>query len=141
MKSLIFTCFILSLLIISCNKEDNIVKENINSENIIIPDSTINLAGYTYGLYKNIWYTISNGYKGDLVDTSHIILRLINDEDVNNYDFEKIGLPKLNVVRVLTNSYYEVEIPNELNPFKIGQKLWYSNDFKELFFNVFLSVD
>jgi len=141
MKTLIFACFILSFPLIICNKQDYVVNEKTISDNMNKPDSTIDLAGYRYGLYENLWYTITNGYKGDLVDTKHIILRLMNDGDVNNYDFEKIGLPKLNVVRVTTDTYYEVEIPNELNPFDTGKTLWDSGDFKELMFNVFISVD
>jgi hypothetical protein len=139
MKILIFVGFIFSFLLISCNKEDNSVNENTISENIDKPDSIINLAGNTYGLYKDGWYTIINDYKGDLVDTVHIILRLVDDGDVKNYNFENIGLPKLEVKSV-TDSYYEVEIPIALNPFNAGKKLWDSNDFKELFFNVFLRV-
>jgi hypothetical protein len=141
MKALIFVCCILSFVVVSCNKQDNVVNEKNNSENMNLPDSTIDLAGYRYGLYENLWYTITNGYKGDLVDTKHINLRLLNDGDVNNYDFEKIGLPKLTVVRVTNYTYYEVEIPNELNPFDTGKILWESGDFKELMFNIFIAVD
>ncbi len=139
MKVLIFICCIFSFLLISCNKEDKVVNDNIIPENINKPDSTIDLAGYRYGLYENVWYTITNDYKGDLVDTDHIILRLVNDGNVSDYNFENIGLPKLSVKSV-TDAYYEVEIPDELNPFVTGKQIWDSNDFKELVFNVFVPV-
>ncbi|MBN2426635.1 MAG: hypothetical protein JXR46_12305 [Calditrichaceae bacterium] len=141
MKALIFVFCILSFVFISCNRQDNVLNERNISQEMNQPDSTIDLAGYRYGLYQDLWYTIVDGYKVDLVDTKHIMLRLFNDGDINNYDFGKIGLPRLNIVGVTTDIYYEVEIPDELNPFDTGKILWESDDFKELMFNLFISVD
>ncbi|MBN2892488.1 MAG: hypothetical protein JXL97_11520 [Bacteroidales bacterium] len=136
MKILLSFFFVLFFFLTNCNTDN----ESIISENNNDPTRIIDLAGYRYGLYGNRWYTMANENRGDLVDTCHVILRLVNDGDVNNYDFTKISLPKLNVIRVLTDSYYEVEIPSELNSFDTAEKLWNSGDFQELVFNVFISV-
>ena len=126
---------IIFLLLIGCNRKYDVLSNEDVSEIMNSPDSIIELAGYTYGLYENTWYTVINGYKGDLVDTSNIIVRLANDGDVTRYNFEAIGLPKL-VIKKITEPYYQIELPNQLDSFETAIKLWESNDFIELFFDL-----
>lgn len=58
-----------------------------------------NVGQWTYAQFDGIWYTVTNGDQGDLVDTNHILVRLKGKEDISAFDFAQAGLPNLKNVR------------------------------------------
>ena len=97
---------------------------------------------YEYAQFNGVWYTIFDGSQGDLVDTSHIIVRLKGKADISTFDFVKVDLSKLKIsYESFADGFYEIEIPANYDPFETARKLVETNKFEEVLFNVFLSVD
>lgn len=82
------------------------------------------LGCYKYAKFEGVWYTIVDGNQGDLVDTSHIIVRLKGKADISTFNFAQAGLPNLKNVRGrFADGFYELEIPVNFDPFETASKL------------------
>jgi subtilisin family serine protease len=97
---------------------------------------------FQYGKFSGMWYTVVQGQKGDLLDTTHIILRLKDRGDVKNFNFKSAGLPVLRDVRgKFAEDFYEVEVPKGAGAFEILRSLDSTREFEDAFFNVLLRID
>ena len=97
---------------------------------------------YKYAQYNGVWYTVINGRQGDRVDTKHLIVRLKDKSNIKRFDFSSISIPYLKNVRgEFADGFYELQIPEGYDEFKIAHKLKETGKFNEVLFNVFLEVD
>jgi subtilisin family serine protease len=112
---------------------------------ILISFSQVNqrtIGRYEYAQFDGVWYTVVQGKRGDLVDLKHLLVRLKDKADIKTFDFNKIGLPKLKDVRGrFADGFYELEIPEGVDPFEVAYRLQNTGKFEEVLFNVFVEVD
>jgi len=105
----------------------------------VYSQESIKTVGYEkYIKHDGNWYTYDGTRKGDLVDSKHIIVRLINGGPINNFNFSKFGLNKYKIVRgPYAGGFYELLVPENRDPFLIGKKLISTNAFEYVFLNTF----
>lgn len=114
----------------------------------VIPNSTnaqVNLkkvGEYQYAQYNGVWYTLADGKQGDRMDTKHLIVRLKDKSDIERFNFQSVSIPQMKNVRSeFADGFYELEIPEGHDGFKIARKLEKTEKFDEVLFNVFVEVD
>ena len=130
MSSKKFFSLLLLFLFLVCNKS---VNGQVNLQKIGV---------YQYTQYNGIWYTAVNGKKGDRVDTKHLLIRLKDRTNIKQFDFSALNIPQLKMVRgEFADGFYELEIPNKIDGFKIARKLIQTERFEDVLFNIFFEVD
>ena len=94
---------------------------------------------YRYAKFDKTWYTVTkDNERGDRVDTNHVVVRLKNDGFLENFNFSKIGLPRLKDVRGrFAGSFYEFEMPKNADPFVVSKKLSDSGFFDVVHLNLY----
>lgn len=101
----------------------------------------ITLGDYQYAQFDGSWYTVVGSLKGDLVDIRYLIVRLKDGEDISAFDFTAAQLPVFKNVRGrFAGSFYELEVPQDLDPFKVAKVLQATGSFDKVFFNVLAKV-
>jgi subtilisin family serine protease len=100
------------------------------------------VANHQYAQFDGVWYTTVDGKKGDLVDMKHLVVRLKTRNSIDTFNFFQLGLPQLMDVRGrFSNGYYELEVPNVIDPFQVALKLNQTEMFDEVMFNIIMEVD
>ena len=113
------------------------------SLNMYGQEATRTIGKFQYGKFSGNWFTLINdGKKGDMIDTTHIILRQKNGFDARKFNFDKVNLPILKDVRgKLTGNFYEFEIPKGVDALEVLELLNKTGEFEDVFFNVLIEVE
>ncbi len=96
---------------------------------------------YKYAKWGDEWYVSINGEKGSKVDIKHLVVSLKNGTDIKEFNFSRVNLKKLKDVRgKFAGGFFELEIPNGLNPFEVGKKLLSSGEFDHVYMNTYSKI-
>jgi hypothetical protein len=98
------------------------------------------VGGYEYAQYDDQWFTVINGQKGDLVDISKIVVRLRDKGQVEKYNFAHVGLPKIEISPRFGDGFYELKVPEKMNPFALARALELTGDFDVIHFKGYYKI-
>ena len=100
----------------------------------------ITIAGVTYAQYDSVWFTVVDGKQGDRIDLAELIVKPKPSVNMSSFDYRSGGVPKLIVLRIVTGEYYVLDTSQLPDPFDVARKLWNTNKFDSLQFNVYVQV-
>jgi len=100
----------------------------------------ITIAGYTYASFNGVWYTVTDGKQGDRVDLSRLIVKPKPDVDMLAFDYQSAGVPELEILAIVASEYYVLDTSQLSNPFDVARKLWDTDKFVFLQFDVIVPV-
>ena len=100
----------------------------------------ITIAGYTYASFNGVWYTVIDGKQGDRVDLSRLIVKPKPGVDMLAFDYQSAGVPELEILATLASEYYLLDMSKLSDPFEVARKLWDTDKFLSLQFDVIVAV-
>lgn len=114
----------------------------INFSIILFAQTEIKSIGnYSYGKWGEEWYVNFNGEKGSMVDTDHLVVYLTGGKDLSDFNFTEIGFATLQDVRGrFAGGFYQLKIPDDLDPFYVGNKLLQSQSFEHVYLNTYSKI-
>lgn len=88
---------------------------------------TFQLGVCEYRLVDGNWYNFSTGAKGDEIVPTRLVIRRADRGDLNQFDFQKLGVVNVEVVsNRLLGGYYVLRIREDQDPFTVAQTLFES---------------
>ncbi len=129
-------CFVLVILFalafaIGCNKQPL-------SPDIEIEFKTI--CGFTYGKYQAQWHHVSDSKKGDPAILTRLIVRPDSGIDMNQFDYDALGLPTLEILGQTSGGYFILDVAIVEDPFLAARTLCSTDKFDYLQFDAALQV-
>ena len=100
----------------------------------------ITIAGYTYANFNGVWYTVIDGKQGDRVDLGRLVVRPKPGVDMLTFDYQSLGIPELEILATIASEYYVLDTSQLGDPFEVAGKLWDTDKFVSLQFDVIVAV-
>ena len=108
---------------------------------LLAQDQSRYVADREYGKFGDDWFVLDEGKQGDLVDIHKVVVLPKNNEVISDFEFSRYGLPLLEQNRPrFAGNFYELIIPDDLDPFEVVEKLDESGFFEVIHFSAFMRV-
>ena len=108
---------------------------------LLAQDSTNVVGNRTYGKFGDYWFVVKEGRQGNLVDLRRIVVQPQKNGYIDNFDFSQYGLPVLEQNRSrFAGNFYELIIPENLDPFDVHKKIYESGFFDVVHFSYIIPV-
>lgn len=81
-----------------------VLQSNLNAQSITV-------AGREYQFIDGKWYNMINGYRGDEIIPSRLVVRLEDRGNINKFDFNSFGIGNINSIgRRFLDGFYVLSI-------------------------------